>query len=130
MQLLLFQFSPFCLPPPVTSSPSRIRPPLSSCPWVVHVSSLASPLPILFLTYPCLSYTYQLCFLVSVPFPTFPPFSPQLITLQMISISIILFLFLLVCLVCFCFLDSVVDSCEVFVILLFIVLIFFLHKSL
>ena len=32
---------------------------------------------------------------------------------------------LVICLVCFCYLDSVVDSCEFVVILLFIVLIFF-----
>ena len=39
---------------------------------------------------------------------------------------------LLVCLVCFCFLGSVIESCEFVVILLFIVLIifFFLGKSL
>ena len=33
--------------------------PLTSCPWVVHVSSLASPFPILFLTSPCLFCTYS-----------------------------------------------------------------------
>ena len=65
-------------------------PSLSSCPWVMHISSLASPFPILFLTSPCLFCIYQLCFLFPV---TFPPFSPSpLITLHVISISVILFL--------------------------------------
>ena len=46
--------------------------PLSSCPWVIHVSSLASPFPILFLASPSLFSTYYLCFLFPV---TSPPFS-------------------------------------------------------
>ena len=33
--------------------------PLSSCPWVMHISSLACPFPILFLTPFCLFCTYQ-----------------------------------------------------------------------
>ena len=49
-------------------------PHLSLCSWVIPVSSLASPFPILFLTSPCLFYTYQLCFLFPVPFPWFSPF--------------------------------------------------------
>ena len=45
-------------------------PPFSSCPWVIHISSLASPFPILFLPpSPCLFSTYHLCYLFSVPFP-------------------------------------------------------------
>ena len=66
----------FLFPLPFTpSSPSTLHPPpfsvppLSSCPWVVHISSLASPFPILFLTSPCLFCTYHLCFLFPVPFP-------------------------------------------------------------
>ena len=59
-------FLPLYPPPPCI-------PHLSSCPWVVHISSLASPFPILFLTSPC---TYQLCFLFPVPFL---PFSPLLL---------------------------------------------------
>ena len=46
---------------------------LSSCLWVIHISSLASPFPILFLTSSCLFSTYHLCFLFSVPFPLSPP---------------------------------------------------------
>ena len=46
-------------------------PHFSSCPWVIHVSSLASPFPILLLTSPCLFCTYHLCFLLPLPFPPF-----------------------------------------------------------
>ena len=46
---------------------------LSSCPWVIYVSSLTSPFPILFLTSPCLFCTYHLCFLFPVPFPLLSP---------------------------------------------------------
>ena len=45
-------------------------PPYSSCPWVIHISSLASTFPILFLPTPCLCSTYHLCYLFSVPFPS------------------------------------------------------------
>ena len=128
MLLQLSQFFPLC-PPPPSNTPPR----LSSCPWVVRVSSLASPFPILFLTSPCLFCAYQLCF--STP-PSFPPFSPFSLpadnppcdphTYDSVPV-------LVVCLVLFCFyfVDSVVDSCEFVVILMFIVLIFFfLNKSL
>ena len=79
--------------------PSTLYPPpsppafpcLSSCPWVIHISSLASPSPILFLTSLCLFCTYHLCFLFSVPFPPFPPAS--LTTLHVISVSVNLLLF-------------------------------------
>ena len=59
--------------------------------WVIHISSLASPIPTLLLTSSCLFCTYQLCFLFPVPFPPFSP--PPLITSHVISISVILFLF-------------------------------------
>ena len=49
--------------------------PLSSCPCVVHISSLASPFPMLFLTSLCLFCTYHLCFLFPVHFPPFYPLS-------------------------------------------------------
>ena len=119
-------FVPFHL---LTPLPPAI-PPLSSCPWAVHISSLASPFSILFLTSPCLYCTYKLCFLIPLPFPPFSPFllpadnSPSDLHIYD-SVPVVV-----VCLVCFCFLDSVVDSCEFVVILTFIVLIFFLSKSL
>ena len=40
-----------------------------------HISSLASPFPILFLTSPCLFCTYYLSFLFPVSFPPFSPLS-------------------------------------------------------
>ena len=64
-------FSPLffsVLKPPPTSIP-----PLSSCPWVAHISSLAFPFPILFLTSPCLFCAYLFCFLLPVPFPPIYP---------------------------------------------------------
>ena len=48
-------------------------PPFSSCPWVVHINSLASTFPILFLTSPGLFSIYHLCYLFSVPFPPLSP---------------------------------------------------------
>ena len=57
--------------------PAHPLPPIflsfSSCPWVVHTSSLASPFPILFLTSPCLFSTCHLCYSFSVPFPPLSP---------------------------------------------------------
>ena len=90
--------------------PSLQQSPLSSCPRVIHISSLASPFPIPFLTSLCLFCTYQSCFLIHVPFPPFYPFplpadnSPN--DLHTCSCSgYLLSLFV-------CFLDLVVDSCE------------------
>ena len=54
-----------------TSPPTRILLTLTSCPWVIHINSLASPFPILFLTSPCLFCTDHLYFLFPVPFPPF-----------------------------------------------------------
>ena len=65
-------FSPFIPPPPWTPQPSSI-PRLSSCPWVVHISSLSSLFPIPFLTSSCLFNAYQF-FFFPVPFPLY--FSP------------------------------------------------------
>ena len=103
---------------------------LNSCPWVTHISSLASPFPILFLTSPSLLCTTNLC-LIPAPFPPFSPFPlladnpPNEIRIYD-SISV-----LVVCLVFVSFFRSSVDSCEFVVILLFIVLtFFFLDKSL
>ena len=62
-------FIPLCPIPPFLSS----FPHLSSCPWVIHISSLASPFLILFLTSPCLFCTYHLCYLFPVPFLPLSP---------------------------------------------------------
>ena len=63
-------FSP--LPPLSGTHLPSSNPPhtLSSCPWVVHINSLASQFLILFLTSPCLFCTYQ--------FMLLNPFSPIL----------------------------------------------------
>ena len=74
MLLQLSHFPPPLFPqpctPPITCIPP---PPFTSCSWVVHIRSLASTFPILFLTAPCLFSTYHLCYLFSVPFPPFSP---------------------------------------------------------
>ena len=54
--LQLSQFFPLWHPSSWYYLPSR-NPPLSSCPRVRHISSLASPFPVLFLTSPCLFCT-------------------------------------------------------------------------
>ena len=132
MLLYLSHFFPLLYsPPPCTTLPPAFTVPLSSCPWVIHICSLASPFPILFLPSPCLFSTYQLCFLFSAPFPPLSPSHSPVdnppCDLHFCHSTPVL----VICLVCFCFLGSVVDSCEFIVILLLIVLIFFfLGKSL
>ena len=64
--------TPLYSPLPCTPIPPAF-PLFSSCPWVIHISSLASTFPILFLISSCLSSTYHLCYLFSVPFPLLPP---------------------------------------------------------
>ena len=105
-----FFFSPLSSYTLHAASPQNFL--LSSCPWVVHISSLASSFPILFLPSPCLFCTYHLCFFFHVTFPPIsrlplPTDNPprDLHFCDSISVPV-------VCLVCFCFLDSVVDSCE------------------
>ena len=55
-------FPPLYSPLPCTTPPTHI-PPLYSCLWVIHISSLAPTFPILYLPSPCLFSTYHLCFL-------------------------------------------------------------------
>ena len=128
MLLQLSQFFPLVPLHPVPILSSNL-PRLSSCSWVMHISFLASSFPILFCTSPCLFCTYHLCFLFPASFPLFSPFHfpadnrPNDLRIYD-SVPV-----LLVCLVCF--LDSLVDSCEFVVILMFTVLIFFfLYSSL
>ena len=101
--IIVVLFSPLHSPPPCTPPPTHIPPPFSSCPWVVHISSLASTFPILFLPSPCLFYTYHLCCLFSVPFPPLSPShspidNPPCDLHFCGSVSV-----LVVCLVCSCF---------------------------
>ena len=127
--LQLFQFSPLF---PSTLHPLHTSIPLtlSSCPCVVHISSLDSPFPILVLTSLCLFCTYHLCFLFPVPFPPFSSLplpaddAPcDLYFCDSVSVLVAWFVFVL---------GSVVDSCEFVVILLYIFFttILFLDKSL
>ena len=127
---MLLQLSHFFLPfIPLHPIPF---PHLSSCPWMIYISSLASPFPILFLTSPCLFCTYHSCFLFLYLYLVlpFPADNPPLDLYFYESVPV-----LVVCLVhfwfCF-FLGWVIDSSEFVVILPFIVLIifFFLDKSL
>ena len=83
-------------PPFIPLHPAHPLPPafpyLSSCPWVVHISSLASPIPILFLTSPYFVPTNYASYSL-YHFPCSSPSPYPLTALQMISISMILFLF-------------------------------------
>ena len=117
--------------PPVPSStqyPHSLQQPptLSSCPWVVHISSLASPFPILFLTSTLCIWYRPLMLLLSCTFsPILPPptETPPCDLCIYDSVPV-----LLVCSVCY--LDSVIDRCEFVTTLVFIILIFILHNSL
>ena len=89
--------------PSCPSPPSHIPPPYSSCPWVILISSLASTFLALLLTSPCLSSTYHLCYLFSVPFP---PISPSHSPIDNPPWDLHLYgsvPVLVVCLVCSCF---------------------------
>ena len=110
--------------PPPSCNPKNLQhfPLLSSCLWVIHISSLTSLFPIPLLTSPRLFYAYQLCFLFPVSFPLILPLplpteNPSCDLYFSGSVPV-----LVVCLVfVFVLLGSVVDSCEFVVILLFIV---------
>ena len=103
------QFSPFISPLPCTSQPLR-HPHLSSCPWVVHISSWTSLFPVLFPTSPCLFCTYHLCCLFPVPFPPILPlplptekplcgvhFSGSVPVLVVCLVFVFLFVFMFIC---------------------------------
>ena len=133
MLLQLSQFFFLCPLHPLPSFP----PAITSNPLVhVHefyVCSLASPFLTLFLTPPCLFCSYQLSFLIHTSLPPLSSFPLPADNSGNDAHNYDAVRFLVVCLVYFCFyfLDSLVDSCEFVVILMFIVLIFFfLNKSL
>ena len=112
-------FIPLCPAPPQSSS---IPLHFSSCPWIIHISSLASTFPVLFLTSPCLFCAYQLCFLFPVPFSSILPLplptnNPpcDLHFCDSVLVLVVCFLFYL------CLLSSVVDGSVFVVFLLFIV---------
>ena len=98
-------FPPFTPLHPAYPHPPTFSP-YSSCPWVIHISSLPSTFPILFLTSPCLFSTYHLCYLLSVPFPPLSPShspvdNPPCELHFGASVSV-----LVVCLVRFCFCEA------------------------
>ena len=92
---ILLPFIPLCPTPPSTLHPPTHQhsPHPSSCPWVIHISSLASPFPILFLTPPCLfcPTSYAAYSLYLFPHPLAP--LSLMLSFHMISTSMILFLF-------------------------------------
>ena len=127
------------IPPFIPLHPAHWCPPtfphLSSCPWVIYVSSLAFTFPILFSTSPCLFSTYHLCYLFPhflLPFPAYnPTCDPHFCDSVSVLVVCLVHFWLLFCFVWGIFLGSVVDNCEFAVILVFIFLIFFfLDKSL
>ena len=69
--LFFLSFSPLCLAPHL---PPAFPPQLSSCQWVIHTSSLASPFPMLFLTFPSILFPpimlLNLCTIF--PFSSYP----------------------------------------------------------
>ena len=103
MLLQLSHFFSHLFPSTLYTPPPIIAHPLSSCPWIIHISSLASPFPILFLTSACVFCTYHLCFLFPVLFPPYflLPFitdNPPCDLHFCDTVSV-----LVVCLVCFIF---------------------------
>ena len=72
MLLQLSHFTPFIPLCPAQPLPPTF-PPFSSCPWVIHVSSLVSTFPILFLTLPLSIFYLPFMLLILC---TFPPSLP------------------------------------------------------
>ena len=68
-------FSPFATSPPGTPYSLRQFPYHCSCPGVMHISSLATPFPVLYFTAPWLfcTYLFVLLNLTSSPIPTHTP---------------------------------------------------------
>ena len=123
--IIVVPFPPLHSTPPCPPPPSHITPPFSSYPWVILISSLASPFPILFLPSPCLFSTYHVCYLFSVPFP---PLSPSQSPIDKLPCDLHLYgsvPVLVVCLVCSCF----CFRCGCFLLFIFFIF-FFLDKSL
>ena len=81
MLLRLSQFPPpLCPLPPSTPHSLRQSPHHCSSPWVMHISSLATPFPILYFTFPWLfcNYPFLLNPLTSLPIPAYRTYIWQL----------------------------------------------------
>ena len=118
--------------PPLSPLPSThhsLRPSLHhcSCPWVMRVSSLATPFPILHFTFPWLFCNYLFVVLNTL---TSSPILPHPLPSGNHQHTLHIHHSLFSCLVSILFLGSIVDRYIFIAILLFIVLIFFLNKSL
>ena len=90
-------------PPPSTPHSLRQFPHLCSCPWVMHIRSLASPFPALYFTSPWIFCNYLFVLLnplTSSPTPYNPLLSGNHQNTPCIHDSVSV---LLVCLVCFYF---------------------------
>ena len=122
-------FSP-CPPTPSTPNSLRQSPHHCSCPWVMQISSSATPFPILYFTSTWQFCNYLFVLLNLLTSSTIPPHripSGKHQNALCIHDSVSTLLVGLVC-----FLDSIVNRYVFIAILLFIVLIFsfFLNKSL
>ena len=118
MLLQLSQFFSLCPPPPSTPQSLRQSPHHGPCLWVMCISSLATPFPILYFTFPWLFCNYLFVLLnslisSSIPHTPLPSGNHQNALCIHDSVSV-----LLICLVCF--LDSIVDRYIFIAILLFI----------
>ena len=81
----------FSLCPPLPTMPNSLRqfPHHCSCPWVMPVSSWATPFPILYFTSLWLFCNYLFVILNPLPFTHSPKPSYHLATIKMLSIPVI-----------------------------------------
>ena len=124
----LSQYFPLFFPPPSTPTSFRQSSHHCLCQWVMCVSPLATPFPILYFTYPWLLCNYQFVLLnplTSSPIPPQPLPSGNHQNALCIHDSVSVLLSLV------CSLDSIIDTYAFIDILLFTVLIifFFLNYS-
>ena len=125
MLLQLSWFFPLCPSPPSTSHSLRKSPHHCLSPWVMCLSSLDAPFPILYLTSAWLSCDY-LFVLLNPLTSSFPPHLSPIWQPSKCSPYPLFFL----CSSCLLsFIDSIVHR-YVFIAILFIVFTFFLNKSL
>ena len=131
MLLQLFQFFPLWSPPPSTLHSLRQSPHHCSCPWVMCISSLVIPFPILSFTSPWLFCNYLFLLINPLtsssilwhPLPIWQPSKCSPYPEFCLCSCLLRFFFF--------FLDSVVDRYVFIAILVLIVLIFFfLNKPL